>query len=826
MACVLPLTDGCVVVGTDNGRLVLHRLNPEGQWHEAASETVHASIAVDSIHALLPGLLLVNCAGELSVRSLPDLKSVEGGAIVTRCTGALCLQEKSFTAMNLSQRIGPESEVRLCAATHLNLVLHDVDNGADDAQVGPTRLRSKHFARISLNEPVGALLWRDQHICVAHCGCYVVLDATSGAETWRVHLTSTGSPLVVGSPASGCGDGGGDGGGMHSADAASHGSACSASETSQSLVVGNIAGAGAGGRRTGGGAGGSHRRMPSETDVATLLLAGRFEGNDGGADERLSVAASSSASEIARSKASARPEDELWLVEQMVWVDHPNAASAMTMAVLGNGTGGGGVAGGHHRRTESGSSSAGSWQGERRGQCWLDVAREVWYREREEAQPLGPKACWGSGWRIAFTHPTDAEGWQYAPRWEAGAAAWVPEHAKGMRVRRRKWVRTMRAALALPALSSSDTSTTPPPTALVSTALAHGVAYGALAAPAAATVGGGLLLPLAGGQQLLMGEMGGSRVSLLFDLKQLSMRPCIVWEGQAPDAVASAPPLLLAYFSASRVLATFHLATGERIGAYAVEPSSTAPERGDANDASRAWTGDCSPPLLAVRGSDILLVERGRLTCLRGVHLGAHASEDHRRCEEELRRAATAMNRVGRGSGVGAGGGSSSAGFGASHGQGAEHEVDSGDTADEEPANAAANATNAASLIVRAWLCPDSGHPLGTLLGVRASEFSARFEPVIAAAKAALEGTGADGSRPLLAREQREATECSMCSGVSRNSLESDAVLGEDAGGGALSKWEANRQIDDAVSEVQAMNGVLDESLVAQLPQVRSLPNR
>ena len=30
-----------------------------------------------------------------------------------------------------------------------------------------------------------------------------------------------------------------------------------------------------------------------------------------------------------------------------------------------------------------------------------------------------------------------------------------------------------------------------------------------------------------------------------------------------------------------------------------------------------------------------------------------------------------------------------------------------------------------------------------------------------------------------------------------------------------LTTWEANRQIDDAVQEVQTMNGVLDESLVA-----------
>ena len=66
---------------------------------------------------------------------------------------------------------------------------------APPTQVEPTRLRSKRFAKIGVAEPVDALLWRDQHLCVAHPGCYVVLDAASGTEIWRVHLSSPGQAL-------------------------------------------------------------------------------------------------------------------------------------------------------------------------------------------------------------------------------------------------------------------------------------------------------------------------------------------------------------------------------------------------------------------------------------------------------------------------------------------------------------------------------------------------------------------------------------------------------------------------------------------------------
>ena len=88
-----------------------------------------------------------------------------------------------------------DSAVRICAAMHEHLLLLDVNDGAADAQVEPTRLRSKRFAKIGVAEPVDALLWRDQHLCVAHPGCYVVLDAASGTEIWRVHLSSPGQAL-------------------------------------------------------------------------------------------------------------------------------------------------------------------------------------------------------------------------------------------------------------------------------------------------------------------------------------------------------------------------------------------------------------------------------------------------------------------------------------------------------------------------------------------------------------------------------------------------------------------------------------------------------
>ena len=46
--------------------------------------------------------------------------------------------------------------------------------------------------------------------------------------------------------------------------------------------------------------------------------------------------------------------------------------------------------------------------------------------------------------------------------------------------------------------------------------------------------------------------------------------------------------------------------------------------------------------------------------------------------------------------------------------------------------------------------------------------------------------------------------------------MESEVFFGVDAGAGTLSKWEANRQIDDAVSEVQAMNEHESSSFFAE----------
>ena len=119
-ACILKLPAGGAVVGSIDGWLTLNeRTDDESCWLQKASAHIHEAAAVDSIHMLLPILLLVNCAGQLSVRVLPDLRSVDGGTIATRCTGALCLQERSLVSASVWPRgHARDSAVRICAAMH------------------------------------------------------------------------------------------------------------------------------------------------------------------------------------------------------------------------------------------------------------------------------------------------------------------------------------------------------------------------------------------------------------------------------------------------------------------------------------------------------------------------------------------------------------------------------------------------------------------------------------------------------------------------------------------------------------------------------------
>ena len=214
---VLSLENSCVV-GTSAGRLALHVLEEiEGSfgWRCVGAVSVHRGVSVDSILLLLPNLLLVCCAGELSVRALPDLQTIAGG-VIAPLHGAVCVQEKGLATTAAggrqpAQRSGSpsrggglaEAAARVCAAMHDHLLLLDVDDGSGDAQVGALRLRSKRYARIQLSEPAVGLLWRDAKLCVAHSDSYVVLDATSGAEVWRVHLrTPTTRPMAAESGAS------------------------------------------------------------------------------------------------------------------------------------------------------------------------------------------------------------------------------------------------------------------------------------------------------------------------------------------------------------------------------------------------------------------------------------------------------------------------------------------------------------------------------------------------------------------------------------------------------------------------------------------------
>ena len=194
VACALLLHKRTLAIGTHDGRVSIYVMDAGAEWrHDHTVQLSTDGVVVDGLLSLLTGLLITGCAGEVSVRTVPQLQPVAGGSIATCCTGAFCVQEKSLAALGgLGGR--HRNAARVCVAMHDHLLLIDVDDGACDAQVGPTELRSKRFGKIPLGEPVIDLLWRDSLLSIAHAACYVLIDAASGSEFWRVHLRSASAP--------------------------------------------------------------------------------------------------------------------------------------------------------------------------------------------------------------------------------------------------------------------------------------------------------------------------------------------------------------------------------------------------------------------------------------------------------------------------------------------------------------------------------------------------------------------------------------------------------------------------------------------------------
>lgn len=356
-----------VVVGTHDGQLALYTSTAEGKWEQAETVPLDGAAVVDGVLSLLPGLLLVGCAGELTVRALPNLRRVAGPAVATRCTGAFCVQEHSRAAA--AGRKPSEETAHVCAALHNFLLLIEVDDGATDAQIAPTELRAKAYAKIAVHEEAVALVWRDGLLSVAHPSCYVVLDVRDGCEIWRLHLRpavrrAPSPPAVPEMPS------------VRRA-ASSPALAAPASERRRSTLFGSAFGS-------------SHRRTSSrgsvgEADVAPLLLAaGSFD-------------------------APPSPPSEFVLVEQMVWLPRATATTTTygaavspggrcangggssssgsgSSALLGTGRGGSSASGGVRDGGSDGGpgspggmypvpSPGGMWVGEQRGRCWLDVGR-------------------------------------------------------------------------------------------------------------------------------------------------------------------------------------------------------------------------------------------------------------------------------------------------------------------------------------------------------------------------------------------------------------------------------------------------------------------
>ena len=215
VSSLLLLDPGMVVVGTHDGRLVLYTRRANDQWSQASEvflpSASDSAAVVDGLSLLFSGSVLVVCAGELVVRSIPELQRLERGTLTTRCTGVFCVLERSMSAYAAGAHERRSQPARVCAATAGWLQLIEVDDGAGDAQVGPLRIRSKRYANVRVDAPVRSLLWRDSALCIAHEALYVVIDASTGMETWRLHLRAptkrihpVGCSADVCSPADGC----------------------------------------------------------------------------------------------------------------------------------------------------------------------------------------------------------------------------------------------------------------------------------------------------------------------------------------------------------------------------------------------------------------------------------------------------------------------------------------------------------------------------------------------------------------------------------------------------------------------------------------------
>ena len=225
-SALLQLGDGAIS-GSCGGALTKLRLE-NGSWAEEACVTVQQDVAIEDIRLLIPGLIVVGCAGELVVRRTADLGAVEGGIVATCCTGPFCVQERVVAAGS------SEPRARACAAQHTQLLLVDVDDGSADATLGAMVLRCTPHGRIPLMQPARALHWRASHLCVAHAdSLYLVMDSATGDEVWRLHLmpqSHTATTPKMRRPPTPASGGGGSAAGSTAAAPSSIGRSVSAAE--------------------------------------------------------------------------------------------------------------------------------------------------------------------------------------------------------------------------------------------------------------------------------------------------------------------------------------------------------------------------------------------------------------------------------------------------------------------------------------------------------------------------------------------------------------------------------------------------------------------
>lgn len=103
-------------------------------------------------------------------------------------------------------------------------------------------------------------------------------------------------------------------------------------------------------------------------------------------------------------------------------------------------------------------------------------------------------------------------------------------------------------------------------------------------------------------------------------------RRCGYGWARVPDAVCSAPPLLLCFYQPESILEAYHICTGEKRSSVFLDLPTASNEEGT--------TVMESTPLICAFGTQVVVAQRGTITVLSAPHMEGEEAEQHARCEQ------------------------------------------------------------------------------------------------------------------------------------------------------------------------------------------------